>query len=159
MLIFCCSILDVSHSYNALERRESSKGGKETNRRTSVPSQTATKSASKKAQASSHGPKRANGHVANTPQRTAKTSISAHSGGPAYDEQVSCSDQKSVCVNFSLKILLGLKSRINSCHDVVCRSLNWNSWLITLRRRHIYISPSCGTSSSCARTQRLNMCP
>lgn len=77
------------HSYNASERRESSKGGRETNRRTSVPSQVAAKSASAshKAQASSHGAKRANGHAANAPQRSAKPSP-ASSAGPAYDEEV-----------------------------------------------------------------------
>ncbi|TVU32143.1 hypothetical protein EJB05_23862 [Eragrostis curvula] len=77
-------------SYNALERRENSKGGKETNRRASVPSQAAAKSASAshKAQVSSHGAKRANGHVSSTPQRSAKTPTPANSGGPAYDEQI-----------------------------------------------------------------------
>lgn len=77
------------NSYNASERRESSKGGKETNRRTSVPSQAPAKSASAahKAQASSHGTKRANGHAANAPQRSAKPSP-ANSAGPAYDEKI-----------------------------------------------------------------------
>ncbi|CAL4917386.1 unnamed protein product [Urochloa decumbens] len=75
-------------SYNASERRESSKGGKETNRRTSVPSHTPAKSASTghKAQAS-HVAKRASGQAANAPQRSAKPSP-AISGGPAYDEQI-----------------------------------------------------------------------
>ncbi|GJN19778.1 hypothetical protein PR202_gb07087 [Eleusine coracana subsp. coracana] len=76
------------NSYNALERRENSKGGKETNRRTSVPSQAATKPASHRAQASSHGTKRANGPVVSTPQRSAKTPTPANSGRPAYDEQI-----------------------------------------------------------------------
>ncbi|KAL6642874.1 hypothetical protein ACP70R_021055 [Stipagrostis hirtigluma subsp. patula] len=77
-------------SYNASERRESSKGGKETNRRTSVPSQASAKpaSASQKAQASSHGAKRANGHAANVPQRTAKPPTPTNSGGPSHDEQI-----------------------------------------------------------------------
>ncbi|WVZ59506.1 hypothetical protein U9M48_009632 [Paspalum notatum var. saurae] len=76
-------------SYNASERRESSKGGKETNRRTSVPSHTPAKSASagNKAQASSHGSKRASGQAANVPQRNAKPSP-ANSSVPAYDEQI-----------------------------------------------------------------------
>uniref|UniRef100_A0A0D9XL50 EB1 C-terminal domain-containing protein n=1 Tax=Leersia perrieri TaxID=77586 RepID=A0A0D9XL50_9ORYZ len=73
------------NSYNASERRESSKGGKETNRRTSVPSQAPAKSASAthKAQASSHGTKKANQPL----QRGAKPS-SANSAAPAYDEQI-----------------------------------------------------------------------
>ncbi|KAJ1294965.1 hypothetical protein BS78_01G187100 [Paspalum vaginatum] len=77
-------------SYNASERRESSKGGKETNRRTSVPSHTPAKSASAghKAQASSHGTKRASGQAANVPQRSAKQPSPANSSGPAYDEQI-----------------------------------------------------------------------
>ncbi|XP_062205563.1 microtubule-associated protein RP/EB family member 1C-like isoform X2 [Phragmites australis] len=77
-------------SYNASERRESSKGGKDTNRRTSVPSQAAAKSASAghRAQASSHGSKRANGQATNAPQRSAKPPSPANSGGPAYDEQI-----------------------------------------------------------------------
>ncbi|GJN24031.1 hypothetical protein PR202_gb11740 [Eleusine coracana subsp. coracana] len=74
--------------YNALERRASSKGGKETNRRTYVPSPAATKPARHKAQASSHKTKLANGHVASTPQRSAKTSTPANSVGPAYVEHV-----------------------------------------------------------------------
>ncbi|NP_001278538.1 Microtubule-associated protein RP/EB family member 1C [Zea mays] len=76
-------------SYNASERRESSKGGKETNRRASVPSHTPAKSASTghKAQAS-HGAKRASGQTAGAPQRSAKPSPAASSGGPAYDEQI-----------------------------------------------------------------------
>uniref|UniRef100_A0A804LY07 Calponin-homology (CH) domain-containing protein n=1 Tax=Zea mays TaxID=4577 RepID=A0A804LY07_MAIZE len=81
-------------SYNASERRESSKGGKETNRRASVPSHTPAKSASTghKAQAS-HGAKRASGQTAGAPQRSAKPSPAASSGGPAYDEQVSLISQ------------------------------------------------------------------
>lgn len=81
------------HSYNASERRESSKGGKETNRRTSVPSHTPAKSASTghKAQAS-HGAKRTNGQTASASQRSAKPSP-ANSSGPAYDEQVCLSSQ------------------------------------------------------------------
>ncbi|XP_052133876.1 microtubule-associated protein RP/EB family member 1C [Oryza glaberrima] len=78
------------NSYNASERRESSKGGKETNRRTSVPSQAPAKSSSAthKAQASSHGAKKANGHAPNAPpSRSAKPSP-ANSAGPAYDEQI-----------------------------------------------------------------------
>nr|ACG32260.1 microtubule-associated protein RP/EB family member 3 [Zea mays] len=76
-------------SYNASERRESSKGGKETNRRASVPSHTPAKSASTghKAQAS-HGAKRASGQTAGAPQRSAKPSPVANSSGPAYDEQI-----------------------------------------------------------------------
>ncbi|RLN39920.1 microtubule-associated protein RP/EB family member 1C [Panicum miliaceum] len=76
-------------SYNASERRDSSKGGKETNRRTSVPSHTPAKSTSTghKAQPSSHGTKRGSGQAANAPQRSAKPSP-ANSGGPAYDEQI-----------------------------------------------------------------------
>jgi hypothetical protein len=79
-----------------------------------VPSQTATKSASQRAQASSHGAKRANGHVANTPQRSAKASTPANFGGPAYDEQVSPGRQKLAHMNFPFEILLGLQSWINS---------------------------------------------
>ncbi|XP_066386924.1 microtubule-associated protein RP/EB family member 1C-like [Miscanthus floridulus] len=77
-------------NYNASERRESSKGGKDTNRRASVPSHTPAKSASTghKAQAS-HGAKRASGQTASAPQRSAKPSPApADSGGPAYDEQI-----------------------------------------------------------------------
>ncbi|CAD6205477.1 unnamed protein product [Miscanthus lutarioriparius] len=77
-------------NYNASERRESSKGGKDTNRRASVPSHTPAKSASTghKAQAS-HGAKRASGQTASAPQRSAKPSPApANSGGPAYDEQI-----------------------------------------------------------------------
>jgi len=83
------------HSYNASERRESSKGGKDTNRRASVPSHTPAKSASTghKAQAS-HGAKRASGQTSSAPQRSAKPSPApANSGGPAYDEQVSLISQ------------------------------------------------------------------
>ncbi|CAM0956636.1 unnamed protein product [Alopecurus aequalis] len=76
-------------SYNAIERRESSKGGKETNRRTSVNSHAPAKSASAthKAQASSHGAKRANGHASNAPQRNAKPP-QASFAAPAYDAQM-----------------------------------------------------------------------
>jgi RP/EB family microtubule-associated protein len=87
----CIAVLcELIHSYNASERRESSKGGKETNRRTSVPSQAPAKSSSAthKAQASSHGAKKANGHAPNAPpSRSAKPSP-ANSAGPAYDEQI-----------------------------------------------------------------------
>ncbi|KAG8092141.1 hypothetical protein GUJ93_ZPchr0012g21627 [Zizania palustris] len=79
------------NSYNASERRESSKGGKETNRRTSAPSQAPARSASAthRAQASSHSAKKANGHAPNAPaQRSAKPSPPASSAGPAYDEQI-----------------------------------------------------------------------
>jgi RP/EB family microtubule-associated protein len=94
MLTFYFPVLYDTHSYNASERRESSKGGKETNRRTSVPSHTPAKSTSTghKAQPSSHGTKRGSGQAANAPQRSAKPSL-ANSGGPAYDEQVILSNQ------------------------------------------------------------------
>jgi len=79
-------------NYNASERRESSKGGKDTNRRASVPSHTPAKSATTghKAQ-TSHGAKRASGQTASAPPpRSAKPSPAANSGGPApaYDEQI-----------------------------------------------------------------------
>jgi microtubule-associated protein, RP/EB family len=95
MFTFHCHVLFFYvHSYNASERRESSKGGKETNRRASVPSHTPAKSASTghKAQAS-HGAKRASGQTAGAPQRSAKPSPVANSSGPAYDEQVSLISQ------------------------------------------------------------------
>ncbi|KAM3402492.1 hypothetical protein ACQJBY_006397 [Aegilops geniculata] len=74
-------------SYNASERRESSKGGKDTNRRTSGTSQAPAKSASAthKAQPPSHAAKRANGHASNAPQRCAKPPPAA---APAYDAQM-----------------------------------------------------------------------
>ncbi|KAL6883537.1 hypothetical protein ACP4OV_010951 [Aristida adscensionis] len=87
---YCDSVNGGFSSYNALERRETSKGGKETNRRTSVSSQASAKSASAshKAQSASHGGKRAHGNAANVPQRTAKPPSPANSGGPSYDEQI-----------------------------------------------------------------------
>uniref|UniRef100_A0A452YK33 Microtubule-associated protein RP/EB family member 1C n=1 Tax=Aegilops tauschii subsp. strangulata TaxID=200361 RepID=A0A452YK33_AEGTS len=74
-------------SYNASERRESSKGGKDTNRRTSGTSQAPAKSASAthKAQPPSHAAKRANGHASNAPQRCARPPPAA---APAYDAQM-----------------------------------------------------------------------
>lgn len=86
---YCDSVNGGSmSSYNASERRESSKGGKETNRRTSVTSQAPAKSApaTHKGQ-TSHGAKRANVHAGNAPQRNAKPALS-NSAGPVYDAQM-----------------------------------------------------------------------
>lgn len=103
-----------THSYNASERRESSKGGKDTNRRASAPSHTPAKSASTghKAQAS-HGAKRASGQTASAaPQRSAKPAP-ANTAGPAYDEQVSLI--LSVCVNVSPNLFSVSKIMMTLC--------------------------------------------
>uniref|UniRef100_A0ACD5U5X0 Uncharacterized protein n=1 Tax=Avena sativa TaxID=4498 RepID=A0ACD5U5X0_AVESA len=83
---YCDSVNGGSmSSYNATERRESSKGGKETNRRTSVTSHAPSKSVS--ATHKAQGAKRASGHASNAPQRSAKPAP-ANSAGPAYDAQM-----------------------------------------------------------------------
>ncbi|THU65647.1 hypothetical protein C4D60_Mb05t05820 [Musa balbisiana] len=74
-------------NYNALERRDACRGGKEANKRSSSSSQSSVRSSSAatKTQAS-HATKRNDGHVANGSHRTIKpaTSSVAH----AYDEQI-----------------------------------------------------------------------
>ncbi|CAD5170600.1 microtubule-associated protein RP/EB family member 1C [Musa acuminata AAA Group] len=74
-------------NYNALERRDACRGGKEANKRSSSSSQSSVRSSSAaiKTQAS-HATKKNDGHVANGSHRTIKpaTSSVAH----AYDEQI-----------------------------------------------------------------------
>ncbi|XP_052204188.1 microtubule-associated protein RP/EB family member 1C-like [Diospyros lotus] len=73
------------HGYKPLERRETSKGGKEVSKK-SAPSQTSNKSstAAAKAQAS-HNPRK---NDVNSVHQSAKSSRPSSSGGPAYDEQI-----------------------------------------------------------------------
>ena len=82
------SYLILFYSYNALERRDACRGGKEAKKRSSSSSQSSVRSSSAaiKTQAS-HATKKNDGHVANGSHRTIKpaTSSVAH----AYDEQVS----------------------------------------------------------------------
>ncbi|KAJ3682226.1 hypothetical protein LUZ60_014799 [Juncus effusus] len=73
-------------SYNAIERRESSKGGKETNKRTSVSSQNSCKSSASSKSQASHNPKRSEGNPNNAPQRNGKPT--ANPGTKAYEEQI-----------------------------------------------------------------------
>ncbi|RWW46120.1 hypothetical protein BHE74_00047980, partial [Ensete ventricosum] len=71
--------------YNALERRDSCKGGKEANKRT-APSQTSVRSSSAvlKTQAS-HTTKKNDGHAGNAPHKATKPATSA---SQAYDEKI-----------------------------------------------------------------------
>ena len=78
-------MLDYLVSYNALERREASKGGKEVSKK-SAPSQPSTKSstAAPKTQ-TTHNTRRNNVSITNQPVKASRPSSS---GGPACDEQV-----------------------------------------------------------------------
>ncbi|PSS36051.1 Microtubule-associated protein RP/EB family member 1C like [Actinidia chinensis var. chinensis] len=75
----------VLHSYNPLERRETSKGAKEVSKK-SAPSQSSTRSstAAPKSQ-TSHNARRNDINITN---QSVKTSRPSSSGGPAYDEQI-----------------------------------------------------------------------
>ncbi|KAK4760970.1 hypothetical protein SAY87_005863 [Trapa incisa] len=76
----------VVQSYNPLERREASKGGKETSKR-SASSQTAARSSTAAPRPhASHGVRRADASVVSTnqPPKTSKPAYSV----PAYDEQI-----------------------------------------------------------------------
>ncbi|GFY93771.1 end binding protein 1C [Actinidia rufa] len=74
----------VIHSYNPLERRETSKGAKEVSKK-SAPSQSSTRSstAAPKSQ-TSHTARRNDVNIANQLVKASRSS----SGGPAYDEQI-----------------------------------------------------------------------
>lgn len=82
--------LFIVFSYNATERRESSKGGKETNKKAAAPSQTNSKAsgAAQKAH-TSHNTRRSDAHSTSAPQRNVKAS--SNSGAQAHDEQVNFS--------------------------------------------------------------------
>lgn len=85
-------------SYNALERREASKGGKDVSKK-SAPSQPSTKSsaAAPKTQ-TSHNSRRNDIRITN--QSVKASSRPSSSGGPAYDEQVLATN----CCNVKLPI-------------------------------------------------------
>lgn len=91
--ICCVLLLIVSafvFSYNPLERREACKGGKEGSKR-AAPAQASTKSSTAAARAqSSHGTRKNEGNSSVTTNPSVKTARPASSGGPAYDEQVTC---------------------------------------------------------------------
>ncbi|KAF3961417.1 hypothetical protein ACB098_02G158800 [Castanea mollissima] len=76
------------HSYNPLERREASKGGKEVTKK-AAPSQSSTKSstAAPKAQ-SSHNARRNEVSSVNLANQSQKVPRPTSSGGPAYDEKI-----------------------------------------------------------------------
>jgi microtubule-associated protein, RP/EB family len=70
-----------------MERRESSKGGKETNKKTAAPSQTNSKaSGAGQKTHGSHNTRRSDAHSTGASQRNVKAS--SNSGAQAYDEQV-----------------------------------------------------------------------
>ncbi|KAL6993800.1 Microtubule-associated protein RP/EB member 1C [Sarracenia purpurea var. burkii] len=75
----------VNISYNPLERRETSKGGKELSKK-SAPSQSSTKSSTAAPRTqSSHNARRNDNHTTN---QSIKVSRPSSSGGPTYDEEI-----------------------------------------------------------------------
>ncbi|CAL5324612.1 unnamed protein product [Camellia sinensis] len=75
----------VLHSYNPLERREASKGGKDVNKKsTSWQPSTRSSTAAPKTQ-TSHNTRR---NDVNTTNQSVKASRPSSSGGPAYNEQI-----------------------------------------------------------------------
>ncbi|GMP27897.1 hypothetical protein CsSME_00003683 [Camellia sinensis var. sinensis] len=75
----------VLHSYNPLERREASKGGKDVNKKsTSWQPSTRSSTAAPKTQ-TSHNNRR---NDVNTTNQSVKASRPSSSGGPAYNEQI-----------------------------------------------------------------------
>lgn len=83
VVMFCIS------RYNALDRREASKGGKEATKKAAAPSQSSTKGSTAAAKSqSSHNARRNEVSSANPLNQTVKTSRPTSSGGPAYDEQI-----------------------------------------------------------------------
>ncbi|XP_018845034.1 microtubule-associated protein RP/EB family member 1C [Juglans microcarpa x Juglans regia] len=79
----------ILHKYNALDRREASKGGKEATKKAAAPSQSSTKGSTAAAKSqSSHNARRNEVSSANPLNQTVKTSRPTSSGGPAYDEQI-----------------------------------------------------------------------
>lgn len=75
----------LSSSYNPVERRDASKGGKEANKRTAPTHASKSSTAASKAQAS-HSTRKNDAHSTNASHKTTKPSTNA--GGQAYDEQV-----------------------------------------------------------------------
>ncbi|XP_062102644.1 microtubule-associated protein RP/EB family member 1C [Humulus lupulus] len=77
------------HSYNPLERREASKGGKEASKK-GAQSQASSKggAAASKSQASHNARRTEAANAVNTANQSGKTSRPSSSGGPAYDEQI-----------------------------------------------------------------------
>ena len=73
-------------SYNPLERREASKGGKEASKKPSQPS-TKSSTAAPKAQPS-HNARKNDASSTSTTNLSVKVSRPGSSGGPAYDEKV-----------------------------------------------------------------------
>ncbi|XP_078161651.1 end binding protein 1C isoform X2 [Carex rostrata] len=74
-------------NYNAMERRESSRGGKETNKKASAPSQVNGKASGAAPKAhGSHNTRRSDAHSTSAPQRNVKSS--SNSGAQARDEQI-----------------------------------------------------------------------
>ncbi|XP_040999172.1 microtubule-associated protein RP/EB family member 1C-like isoform X2 [Juglans microcarpa x Juglans regia] len=86
-----CDSVDggTMHKYNALERREACKGGKEASKK-AVLSQSSTKSsaAAPKAQSSSNARRNDASSAPNPSNPTLKASRPTSSGGPAYDKEI-----------------------------------------------------------------------
>ncbi|XP_059457483.1 microtubule-associated protein RP/EB family member 1C [Corylus avellana] len=75
-------------NYNPLERRESSKGGKEASKK-AAPSQSSTKGSTTAPKGhSSHSARRTEVASGNPANQSVKASRPTSSGGPAYDEQI-----------------------------------------------------------------------
>lgn len=74
------------HCYNALERREASKGGKEVSKRTSTAHHPSTRSSTSAPKTQTSQSTRKND--VSTTNQSAKTSRPSSSAGPAYDEQI-----------------------------------------------------------------------
>lgn len=81
-------VMFCSPRYNALDRREASKGGKEASKK-AAPSQSSTKGSTAAAKSqSSHNARRNEVSSANPSNLMVKISRPTSTGGPAYDEQV-----------------------------------------------------------------------
>ncbi|KAJ1694156.1 hypothetical protein LUZ63_010854 [Rhynchospora breviuscula] len=77
----------AASNYNAMERREISKGGKETNKKAAAPSQANGKSSGPAPRAhASQNTRRNDAHSTSAPQRNVKSS--SNSGAHAHDEQI-----------------------------------------------------------------------
>lgn len=79
----------IVFSYNAVERREVCKGGREVTKK-SAQSQTSNKGSAAPRPQSSHNARRNDVSAANPTNQAAKATRPSSAGGPAYDEQVLC---------------------------------------------------------------------
>ncbi|KAF5451297.1 hypothetical protein F2P56_026414 [Juglans regia] len=106
-----CDSVDggTMHKYNALERREACKGGKDASKK-AVLSQSSTKSstAAPKAQSSNNARRNDASSAPNPSNPTLKASRPTSSGGPAYDKEVrsQCRKGNFGCVEGLILILM-----------------------------------------------------